>query len=199
MITWNAGISPAKKIARARSSVASSRNTPEPADRRAPHARAGQQLAPPPGAAEVGHVDRLGVEGDPRRPQARDRLEDARAGHVELDQQVLASLGRHVLVLSPKGVVSPGPPPPGSAASTRRFSGAGPRSAPGPQEAQRHQPPGVERQRRVDQRGADRRRDPLRAVEPVAPRMHRHGEVVHRARRWSWCRSPARVSSPSVT
>ena len=98
-ITWNVGISPAKKIARARSSVAASRNTPEPEIAADSHAGPGQQLAPAPGAAEVGHVDRLGIEGDPRGAKPRDRLEDARA-HVELDQQVLASLRRHVLVLA---------------------------------------------------------------------------------------------------
>ena len=66
----------------------------------APHAGAAEQLAPAPDGFGVGGVDRIGVERQPARAQARDRHECA-CPVVDLDEQVLAFLGGHrVLLLS---------------------------------------------------------------------------------------------------
>src|SRR5690606_34955461 len=60
------------------------------------HAGAGEQLAPATGRFRMRDVNRFGVECDLPGPEPGDR--DKSAADVELQQQVLAFLGTHVVV-----------------------------------------------------------------------------------------------------
>ena len=83
-----------KKDWRIRASDAASSKTPAPATLGVLHARAGQQLAPAAGGFRVGDIDGLRVEREPLRVTIQRRGCEARAV-VDLQQQVLASLGWH--------------------------------------------------------------------------------------------------------
>src|SRR6056297_1976616 len=84
-----------EQLARARIAGRIAEN-PRTADRRRFHTRAAQQFAPAPRAFQTGDIDALRVETHPRGAQPRDGLETPVARQVDLDQQVLAILYRHV-------------------------------------------------------------------------------------------------------
>ena len=72
---------------------------PAPVTRGVLGAGAGQQLAPAAGGFGVRDVDGLGVEGEAARAHAGDRGERAGAVAVDLEEEVFAFLGGHVVVV----------------------------------------------------------------------------------------------------
>ena len=173
MITWNAGISPAKKIARARSSVAASRKTPDPliAALRTPAPASSSRHRPALSSVVTSTVSALKLIRVARRPATVSNAPDPDMSSLisrslPLCAAISSSSRKWLSVLVDHRAEAQADPP-----LLRRR----PALRAGAQEAQRarRRPPSIASgaSTRQSQTAAAIR---LAAVEPVAARMHRH-------------------------